>query len=340
MFLKRTAMFLTIALFAWFNLSRADLGTYNIFQDRDQDGLSDNEELSYGTDPDKADTDGDGYSDKVEIESGYDPLKSAPGDKIVVAEEVQVLGVENKNTQKVNLTEKFFEEINNQDSGEAGVLKKILAEGKVSDEETATLLTTEENSIGDVLQKTIENTSTSIAKNEISEEDLNILDKPQGTEAEIKQIEKKQIEKYMSSLIYILAINRPFDLNNTEELSEKISEFVFQTTNNIQTGNLEEIKKCKEMFKTIFDQIKKLEVPFVMAENHISLLAVYQTLYNDIDEETLLSDNDPIAVLLYLGKFQAAFSELELIQQDMENILAEYEIKSFNPASIFGIEAE
>lgn len=72
--------------------------------DPDNDGLSNNEEQSYGTDAnvadtDKdglkdgdeiriyrtnsldADTDSDGYSDKTEIDQGFDPTKAAPRSK-------------------------------------------------------------------------------------------------------------------------------------------------------------------------------------------------------------------------------------------------------------------
>lgn len=43
--------------------------------DLDNDGLSNEKEAQYGTDPKKADTDGDGYSDGEEVEAGFDPLK-------------------------------------------------------------------------------------------------------------------------------------------------------------------------------------------------------------------------------------------------------------------------
>ncbi len=42
--------------------------------DRDQDGLSDDDESLYGTDPDHPDTDGDGYFDGHEVWNGRDPL--------------------------------------------------------------------------------------------------------------------------------------------------------------------------------------------------------------------------------------------------------------------------
>ncbi|MBI4250244.1 calcium-binding protein [Candidatus Uhrbacteria bacterium] len=44
-------------------------------QDSDEDGLSDKEETSYGTDPESIDTDKDGFSDYNELNSGYDPLR-------------------------------------------------------------------------------------------------------------------------------------------------------------------------------------------------------------------------------------------------------------------------
>ncbi|HTX86729.1 MAG TPA: hypothetical protein VMC41_01515 [Candidatus Nanoarchaeia archaeon] len=45
--------------------------------DADHDGLSDAEEIIFGTDPNKADTDGDGYPDGAEVLSLYDP--AGPG---------------------------------------------------------------------------------------------------------------------------------------------------------------------------------------------------------------------------------------------------------------------
>lgn len=41
--------------------------------DTDNDGLTDAQEFTYGTDPENPDTDGDGYLDADEVASGYDP---------------------------------------------------------------------------------------------------------------------------------------------------------------------------------------------------------------------------------------------------------------------------
>lgn len=58
-------------------------------KDSDHDGLSDRDEIIYGTDPFNPDTDGDGFKDGEEIATGHDPLdpsdnpKSGPGGKSI-----------------------------------------------------------------------------------------------------------------------------------------------------------------------------------------------------------------------------------------------------------------
>lgn len=50
--------------------------------DTDGDGLTDQGELTLGTDPRNADTDGDGYLDGREVDNCYDPRIPSPNDKI------------------------------------------------------------------------------------------------------------------------------------------------------------------------------------------------------------------------------------------------------------------
>jgi hypothetical protein len=45
--------------------------------DSDNDGLTDQEEIEHGTDPDDPDTDNDGFYDGDEVELGYDPLDAS-----------------------------------------------------------------------------------------------------------------------------------------------------------------------------------------------------------------------------------------------------------------------
>ena len=96
---------------AFFVFAENNSSSSTIFNDSDQDGLSNDEEKLYGTDPTKKDTDGDGYSDGVEVESGYDPLKPAPGDKIIKEVSKTVSTTTPNLIDSENLTEKVSSEI-------------------------------------------------------------------------------------------------------------------------------------------------------------------------------------------------------------------------------------
>jgi len=50
-------------------------------RDSDNDGLSDIDEIRYGTNPKSADSDLDGFIDGDEVKSGFDPVKYSPGDQ-------------------------------------------------------------------------------------------------------------------------------------------------------------------------------------------------------------------------------------------------------------------
>jgi hypothetical protein len=68
------------------NLNARSLPDGTAVPDSDADGLSDNEEAEYGTDPSRRDTDGDGIGDKVELmlqTTGVDPL--LPDDPVTCA---------------------------------------------------------------------------------------------------------------------------------------------------------------------------------------------------------------------------------------------------------------
>lgn len=57
----------------------------SVRSDADRDGLPDDLEAAYRTDPANPDTDGDGYADGLEVANGYDPTKPSPGDKLAAA---------------------------------------------------------------------------------------------------------------------------------------------------------------------------------------------------------------------------------------------------------------
>ncbi len=71
--------------------------------DPDKDGLTNDEEFRYKTDPLNPDSDRDGYLDGDEIKNGFNPLKYSPGDKSdrIVFESPKKKGIVKKNLYKV-----------------------------------------------------------------------------------------------------------------------------------------------------------------------------------------------------------------------------------------------
>ena len=188
-FRKRLLIFLTVLIFGWVGLSSADLDGGNIFMDTDGDGLFDEEELAFGTDPNNIDTDGDGYTDKVEIESGYDPLKPAPGDKIVPEDEVLVAGesieeikIEDGEEQEedINITEQFFQQLEQQKAEEFSLLQEISSNPSVLTEEEVMdqlqELNISNSDIEEVLSGSIDSVDIISEMEMIPEEELLILD--------------------------------------------------------------------------------------------------------------------------------------------------------------------
>ena len=78
--------------------------------DRDQDGLSDGDEIRLVTDPNNPDTDNDGYIDGLEVIRGYNPLVAGPGDKIEYKEPVGQTNAQYKITG-IRLTESAGEQM-------------------------------------------------------------------------------------------------------------------------------------------------------------------------------------------------------------------------------------
>lgn len=73
------------------SVNTADLpfGLLDVEFDRDQDGLSDSDEIVLVTNASNPDTDGDTYADGIEVVRGYNPLVASPNDKIEYGEPTQ-----------------------------------------------------------------------------------------------------------------------------------------------------------------------------------------------------------------------------------------------------------
>ncbi|MDD5071176.1 MAG: hypothetical protein PHQ42_00345 [Patescibacteria group bacterium] len=67
-------------------------GPIALMIDSDQDGLPDDMERRFGTDPFKADTDGDGYDDGAEVKNNYNPLGEGKLGKVLAPIEEAIMG--------------------------------------------------------------------------------------------------------------------------------------------------------------------------------------------------------------------------------------------------------
>jgi hypothetical protein len=100
---------------------RLETNTGTVFPDTDGDGLTDAEELLYGTDPNNPDTDGDGFTDGEEVAAGTDPLD--PTDFPVVDSDGD--GVPDNLDACVNSILSNTVVINNNDSGVANTVDAL-----------------------------------------------------------------------------------------------------------------------------------------------------------------------------------------------------------------------
>lgn len=341
-FKKKLLIFLSVLVFGWASLSSADLDGGNIFMDTDGDGLFDKEELAIGTDPNNIDTDGDGYTDKVEIESGYDPLKPAPGDKIVpedagsvIEESIEEAGAEDKEGQEedVNLTEQFFQQLEQQKAEEFSLLQEVSSNPSILTEEEVMNQLQELNisnlDIEEILSGSIDSVDIISEMEMIPEEELLILDEiKEEDEEERKKLEKKQIEAYIAQAGFVLITNSPIELDESKDLSTLAVSFVGDMSSYVDMGNKDKLSEYRKQGTVILEKLKELETPYVMKDLHITGLSLFNYLINEIDEDALIADDDPVETMLSLGKIQSLLGEFENLRIKTDVLLENYGINT------------
>lgn len=268
----------------------------NIFLDSDQDGLSDDEERTYGTDPNNRDTDGDGYSDGTEVKSGYDPLKHAPGDKII--SDIEPVSSANgqlttdpsqQNGDNENLTQALSENV-------AGLInEKMAANEEISIDDLnsiANKLTTEKINFDDLPD--VDENKIIIKKQNYS--------KLSKSERETK--EKQDTLEYLTAVSYILASNSPQKLTESKDLENlfqnMVSQFEVFSTSMEDTSYL---KTLADKGEDALSQLKDIEVPQNMVEFHIMGIKIAKYAVQ-IRDEAVPASEDPIASIASFSKVQ------------------------------------
>ncbi len=278
--------------------------TKNIFQDTDQDGLSNDEEKLYGTDPMNKDTDGDGYSDGIEVMSGYDPLKPAPGDKVVkeVVESASTFSQEKTN----NLTEQVSGEI-------ASLLKNTDKSGQEISLEDIN------NSVDKVTNGTIDE----VILPEISTKDIkikkiskNLSDKKQSEQ------EKKDALEYLTMLSYLIANNSPKTFQTQDDLSAIFNNLSLESISGLASGNMQALDELSNRGEKMLTELKDIEVPEKMLDIHVKALQLAEYAMQ-LKGELKPSDTDPLGQIAVLSKAQGFFGSITGFSDEVSKKLSD-----------------
>ena len=276
--------------------------TNNIFLDSDQDGLTDAEERTYGTDPRNRDTDNDSYSDGAEIKAGYDPLKPAPGDRIINAENIQKIqndtetegAVLGENTEEKNLTQEMAEK-----------LSEITAQTDPENQD----VTLEE--IQSLIDEALNTGQKEIELPEITQDDIQIKKQNYSglSEEEAEERRKKDFSEYIIGVYYIFSSNSPKPITSFSDINKIMSSFTNEITYALDSKNSSSLDDLTQISEKSLEQLQAVEVPEELVELHIKAMrfAMYaQTLKSNIDSEA----DDPLEDIVRLSKIQVYVENL------------------------------
>jgi|WetSurMetagenome_2_1015567.scaffolds.fasta_scaffold180412_1 hypothetical protein len=308
-------MFLSFAFFVV--AQEQNSTTNNVFLDSDQDGLTDAEEKTYGTDPRKADTDGDGYSDGAEVRSGYDPLKPAPGDKIATP---------SSSDQKPTGTVAGKSDAKKATSAGNENLTEIMSQ-KISDLANSTNPDDQDITM-EKLQSLIDDALNSSQTDEnlptIDQSSLKIKKQNyKGTADEIKAKKKEDFLNYSTAVLYIFSSNSPKPITSASDitsLSDQITQQVMDAVSSHSPNSLSDLSKSGEK---IMEQLKEVEVPEDLLNMHIKALN-YANYAKSMQDYVGSDPNDPIKNIANLSKIKAFIGSLSSFDTEIISKFSEY----------------
>lgn len=283
------------------------------FDDSDADGLSDDEEKIYGTDPEVADTDGDGYSDGVEIEGGFDPLKPAPGDR-VTPEETSDESTESEatGTSAVNLTERASEE-----------LASIVSEKQEGEEVTSEDLNT-------VLANVMAAGQEDVVLPEVDTTTLKIKEVSSKLSEEEKEEQNKQdVIEYLTLTSYILISNAPVQIRDTQSLKGFTMDAGKQMIVGLLSGNYSYLDTIEERGQKALDEVRGVEVPESMVDTHVKTMKML-TFASNLKQsiKATVSPEDPLGQMYMFSKVQGFLMTLDGFMQETQGKLTSIGIEN------------
>jgi hypothetical protein len=283
---------------------------YSVSIDADQDGLSNDEERLYGTDPNIRDTDGDGYSDGVEIKSGYDPLIPAPGDRLGVVAQAQIAQISGS---EVNLTNQFATVV-------AGMTEEAFASGK------------DELSVDDIQGEATAIMGDSISFDDLKEVDVSKIrikkqDYSDLSKKERKARVKKDIDDYVTAMTYIMSIYSPVpvDMKSPESIQKFTAQIMLQMTQFSQDfSNSSFFTKIAKNGEKMLSEFNDIAVPEVMVPTHVKGLQLAQ-FASEIGTDFKVKEEDPMAMIAEMSRMQALVMMASEFYDELSAELEKYE---------------
>lgn len=298
----------------------------NIFEDYDQDGLSNEEELIYKTDPYNKDTDGDGYGDYTEISTGYDPLKPAPGDKIIEdVPEVKSNTPTNTNIgsdiSDLNLTDRAVTQIST-----------LVESGDMENLEINV------ENIDELVSEALAQGSEDVPLPEIDISSLKIIDESYEdlNEEERKEQIQKDVEEYVVAMTYIFSTNMGGRTKSYNDVNAWLNSIIQKTSTAYSTGKFDYVDDLSASAENMVEQMLGLDVPEVMLDSHVKGLriAYYALTLEDISVPV---QNDPLGNIVRLSRVQGLVANVIDFTNEIENQLLEIGFENI-PTSVFNLE--
>ncbi len=283
----------------------------NIFQDSDQDGLSNDEEALYKTDPLNKDTDGDGYMDGVEVESGYDPTKPAPGDKLFVGDGTEAdsrAASSNEPTLTDQVTKEVLSLVEEQASGE---------NVEVSSEDI-------DMSVENIMAQS----DQEIILPEVSLEEITVKeldDTLKGTKRADQ--EREDAIEYLTVMAYILANNSPKKLHGENDLFSMLTSIGEDSITAITLGNQNYLEDISRVGERILSETKDIAVPESMLGIHAQALKMARYSIQLKDEVKAGRTDDPLGKIASLSKVQGFLGVIADFSQEIYGALSDFGIK-------------
>lgn len=281
------------------------------FNDTDADGLSNEEEKTFGTDPDVADTDNDGYSDGVEIEGGFDPLKPAPGDRVMLDDKSELVaggaGISENNLTS-QATDALVEVIANKAEGES----------ITSDDLNSVMGSVVSASQEEIVLPEVDTSSLKVKKvsSKLSDE-------------EKKDATRDDITQYLTLVSYILISNAPTPIKDENTLKSFIESAGNQIVVSLLSGDYSFLDTMEERSRKALDEINGVEVPESMIGTHvkaIKLLTFSSNLKKSI--QATVSPDDPLGQMFMFAKAQGFLMSLSGFMNETQGMLTDVGVKN------------